>query len=454
MRLMDEEDLLDNLTEDIIAYVMQGKIQEDILADKIRYADLDDRFSDFERLMDLHFVLQDEVVEFVESLQQDIRQIKTQTKNIKRQRRGRVDGRIDWSSTLQRRYSTNPKDTSLFVCENRSENYDIDENIVLKRLISLIHKTLEDVQNWIKNDHDWINKQWRENSDLIQRLSNIVERNVHIKRIKDPEEYEPTDRMLETAHRSRKKIYRDAAALLEQRRSIQEGEEEELRRMLKRTVIRPEDEDTLFELFVLFRFIAVLIDMGETDFEIKTIRREKQEVARLRNQNGREIRVYHDSSGGKALSFIYDKKGRPKQVEEEARKVIKTVLGKETEKHTKRPDVLLIEVEGRENTEYLITEVKNSSRTDTIKRGIREGLEYLAYLQENNEFRFTAEDFDHGIFGNEYNGLLVVQDTDKIDTPIEEQEHPLKILTASDLLQEEGAETPLEFVFQELLEEF
>jgi len=36
---------------------------------------------------------------------------------------------------MKKRYSQNPADTSLFVCDNRSEDYDTPENLVLKRLI-------------------------------------------------------------------------------------------------------------------------------------------------------------------------------------------------------------------------------------------------------------------------------------------------------------------------------
>ena len=98
-----------------------------------------------------------------------------------------------------------------------------------------------------------------------------------------------------------------------------------------------------------------------------------------------------------------------------------------------RPDIIVLEIisEDESEHEYLITEVKNSVNEDTIRRGIKETLEYLAFLRVNEEFVFgPGED----VFGSGWNGLLVVQDLDAETATLSEQtDREIAILQASEL---------------------
>lgn len=88
---------------------------------------------------------------------------------------------------------------------------------------------------------------------------------------------------------------------------------------------------------------------------------------------------------------------RTDKVQLEAQEIAGDYFKKEFRNHTGRPDVIVLEVIGDEadQHEYLITEVKNSTSTDTIRRGIKETLEYLAFLRVNEEYAFgpTPEDY-------------------------------------------------------------
>ena len=279
---METSELIEQLTEDILSYVMHGEFPEDDLASDLKHDELDERFDDYELLMDLHFILKSDLTKFIHRLPHQIRSIKTQTKNVSNKRRGTIEGRINWSSTIKERYSGNPGNNSLFVTDNRTEHYNIDENIVLKKLISIIYHTLEDAQEYLEKDYDWVNEDWSE--EQIEEMERIFERDVHVKRIKKPNEYEPTDRMLNTAKNSRQKLYRDAANLIEKRRKLFGGDGDEIEELLHETAITPDDEETLFELFVLFKYISTIEDLQEDDFKLKTIKSEKQEVARIEGE--------------------------------------------------------------------------------------------------------------------------------------------------------------------------
>jgi len=278
---MNRNELLDQLTEDILAHVMRGSFPERELAQSIKPEQLDDRFEEYELLLDLHFILKSDVVSFVRDLSKHLRSIRTETQTTSRTRRGTVDGRINWGATIKKRYSEHPRDASIFVCDNRSVDYDIPENIVLKRLISVIHTTIREAEEYLRGEYEWVQETWKGNENLIDELQQIVERNVHVRRIRDPDTYEPTERMLTTAADSRQAVYREAASLLKSRERLYEGDPDEIRKLLDETAIAPDDQDSLFELYVLFRFVATLERLQESQPEFKTIATGRQEVARF-----------------------------------------------------------------------------------------------------------------------------------------------------------------------------
>jgi hypothetical protein len=439
---MDRDELLSELTEDVLSYVMHGSVPEERFFGEIRPAGLDERFTDFESLIRLHFLLRPAVVEFVEALPCRIRDIKTQTKSVTSRRRGRADGRINWSATFRERAARAPGDRSLFVCDDRTESYDIAENVVLKRLLAVVHSTLVDCEPYLRMEYDWVTERWQENLELVGVLSDIVERNVHVRRIRDPETYEPTERMLHAAERSRSAIYRDAAELLREYRAAVSGDEAAVRGLLERTAITPDDEETLLELYVLFKYVAAIEQSRGERFQVHTIESGAQEVARMDTSDA-EFVLYHDRSGKqRGLSFVTAESvdetprnalSRAEMVKREAREVEAHYFDEErTERHTKRPDVIVLEVRSDSRREYLVTEVKNSTRRETIQRGIEETLEYLAFLRQDGEFVF---DGDSDFFGSGWNGVLVVQDLPGVDTRELEDQRSIRILQASDVEQ-------------------
>lgn len=450
---MNRNQLLAELTEDILTYAMHGSFPQSEIARSIKPKALDERFEEYELLLDLHFVLQREVVDFVEVLPERLRSIRTETRNVSRTRRGTVDGRINWGATVKQRYSEHPRDRSIFVCDNRSENYDIPENLVLKKLVSVIHRTTREAEEYLRQDYDWVTDTWKENGELIDDLQRIVERNVHVRRIREPDAYEPTERMLTTAANSRHEIYQDAAELLRTRRRLFRGESDAIRRLLDETAIAPDDTETLFELFVLFRFVATLEDLRKTQPTFQTIRSGRQEVARFDGET--ELVLYHDKAGlDYGLDFVAvpdedkDEKdlSRTEQVQLVAQEVAENYFEKKYRNTTGRPDVIVLEIiTGDDDREYLITEVKNSTREKTIRQGIKETLEYIAFLRVNNEFVFGADrdadgdgdekpEPDDGYFGDSWNGMLVVQDLDRDTASLDEQgANEIAILQASEL---------------------
>lgn len=439
---MQRDELLDHVTSDILAYVMHGGFPESELARSIKPEALDERFEEYELLLDLHFVLQPEVVDFVRQLPKELRSIRTETATVSRTRRGTVDGHINWGATIKQRHSRNPSDGSLFVCDHRSKDYDISENIVLKQLLSVIYTTLREADEYLRGEYEWVQETWKGNEALIDEIVRIVERNVHVRRIRDPDVYEPTERMLTSAENARQEIYRDAASLIRTRNRLFDGDEAALKQLLDRTAITPDDEHTLFELFVLFRFISTLESIEEGRLQFKTIASDRQEIARL--EGDKEIVLYHDNSArDRNLSFVANvpdagerQLSRTEKVQTVARSVANNYFSnRDFENHTGRPDVIVLEIidEAANQHEYLIAEVKNSTNVSTIRQGIKEAVEYLAFLRVNEDFVFGDDSSDE-YFGTGWNGLLIVQDLDEETASLSGQKsNEIKILQASEL---------------------
>lgn len=435
---MDRDTLVAEVAEDLFAYVMRGDIAEKRIIPDLKPAGLDERFESFEALVDLHFLLRPAVVEFVEQLPHRLRSIKTQTKNVQQTTRGGISGRIDWDSTVKTRYSKAPKDQSLFVCSNRYETYDIDENVVLKRLLSVIYETLDNCDEYIRNGPNWMTTRWQENLELVDQMRDLFERNVHVTRIRNPAAYEPTERMIETAERARNDIYRDAAQLLRDHRRSRRGDEEAIRELLETTLITPENEDVLFELYVLFRYVEAIEGHQNGETTVSTIETGRQEVARIESPEGADVVLYHDSSArDRGLSFVPESieksdedLTRAEQIQRESRRVIQHYFDdQQFYLQTNRPDVIVLEVQHEDSRKYLITEVKYSSRPETIHQGVTETLEYLAFLRQDDELVFG----DDSPFGSGWNGVLVVRDLEEYQTTAFDEQQTIRILQASEL---------------------
>jgi hypothetical protein len=446
---MNREELLDGLTQDILTYVMHGSFSERHLASQIAPDELDERFYDYERLVRLHFILRPAVVDFIESLPSELREIKTQTKNTASISRGSVDGRISWGKTVRTRHARNPKDHSLFVCDHRTEDYDIDENLVLKRLLSVIYTTLNDCQEYLEREYEWVTDRWKENVELAGTMRDIFERNVHVRRIRSPEAYEPTDRMVQRAAGSRSDLYRRAANLLTEYERSLSGDAEAIRTLLDDTAITPDDDETLLELYVLFKYVAAIEEMIDDRFEMRTIESAKQEVARL-SRDGTDIVLYHDNSGrDQGLSFLSDISEKPREmlsrtelVQRESQAVANAYFEDEQfQDATGRPDVIVLEIETEGEREYLITEIKHSKRPETIRSGIKETLEYLAFLRQDEDIVY-----DDPPFGSGWNGVLVVQDLEDSSTASLESQRSIRILQAAEV--EEKLTAILEHVLE------
>ncbi len=420
------QDLVDPVAGDMAAFLKNGEINPDFIEKNLEFKGID-RIQDLESILRIHFVLSDEVVNFLKKLPERVRRIKTESKKKSIRRKGEIRGRINWSETVVEQRAR--KDRSVFVCQNPSKNYNVSENLVLKKLLSVIYVVLEsDLERPLEEEYTWL-KGLREEEDKVMYLKNIYRKNVHVNRIKDPGEYDVTERDISTAQNSRKELYKEAASLLIKYRKLMGGdyEEEELEELLNETLILPGEAYTLFELYCVFKFLLML----EEEFEIKKISSGSSQVAVFEGK-GVEVKVYHDSTGD--MSFfegVDELRGEEVGVEflERYRKsrvkhadLVERLLGeKKGSFYSGRPDMVVEYYKEGELDRLLIGEVKYTGGKQTFSKGLKELLEYI----------YFAED-DGYVFGSvEVDGVLFVDSKEFMEGEVEE--FPLEVYDTEEL---------------------
>ena len=403
-----QEDLVDSVASDMVVFLRNGLINPDFVENNLEFKGVD-RIQDLESILRIHFVLSEEVIEFLKKLPERVRRIKTESKKEEIKRKGEIRGRINWSRTIVDQRSQN--DRSIFVCQNPSKNYNVSENLVLKKLLSVIYLVLDhDLEEALESDYNWL-KGLRGEEDLVAYLKNIYRRNVHVNRIKDPEEYQVNERDISIAENSRKELYKEAARLFIKYRKLMEGEyeKEELEELLNETLILPGESYTLFELYAVFKVLRLL----EEDFELQKIEKGSSKIA-IFEKDEQEIFVYHDSTGG--MSFFESLEGlregeseiefleRYRKATVQHADLIKDLLGgSDPSFYSGRPDILIEYYEEGELVKLMIGEVKYSTSEQTFSQGLKELVQYLYFAREREKYLLDLEEGE-----SDLEGLLVI----------------------------------------------
>jgi SepF-like predicted cell division protein (DUF552 family) len=384
------------------------------------------------KLLRIHFVLTDEVINFVQALPKRVRRIKTTVDKRSQILNGEVRGRIEWDKTIKERCKCNYGDLTLFVCNQTEKNYNISENIVLKHLLSIIHSTtFEDLKPAIDENYKWV-ESWTENQNKLKTtIREVFLRNIYIKRITS-DDAEITERMIHSASKSRNKFYRDAARLLLRYNKIMKHDldSEEAKELLRNTFIKPERTEVLFELYWVIQMIEVKSGKELKDVKFNIIDGTNNIVAEW-GAGDCIYRIYHDSNGSFQFlekcedvfkDIIIDKDGylvREKNVFRKWQGMCSEVfsLEKGDSFWGGRPDILLEKYKkgSDEPEQVFIGEVKYTDSKDYAARGLRELLKYMALIKiDNGYFEEKEKIFE----SDKVNGYLFIDKIDNVKTQV------------------------------------
>ncbi len=386
------DEMVKEIADKLIVYLKEGTVNPESFLEKV-----DLQINNMEQLLRIHFLLKEQVKDFIEELPWRIRNIKTSTEKIHRQHRNEVRGRINWQETLKSRHNQNYRDSTLFVCEQTDKNFNIRENIVLKKMLSIIYDIIVTDLEGRPENYAWLSD-WLGERELAATLENLYLRNIYLKRI-DIQETQVTDRMIQFTKDSRSQIYRTAAELLELYREliVKKGWQDdpaEMINLLENTFIKPEKESVLFELYWVIKLLEHNAERDSCQFEL--IEKYGSIVARWLEKE-RKYTLYHDSDGSRDLnwSIKLEEFAQPKneylrrrvESRKQARK-ISSIFDKSLGNNLwgGRPDIV-IEVRNREDDleKVIIGEVKYTGLSSTARSGLRELMDYCQLIRRKNK---------------------------------------------------------------------
>jgi hypothetical protein len=389
MSRLGETELATYVRDELVTFLRDGKINEQRVTETLDITDL--QIENIDRLKRIHFCLSDPVVEYIDELQERLRRIKTANQRERLATRGEVRGKIDWEETLKHRYSDSIGDRSHFTCETPYTEYNIGENLVLKKLLWMIHTTVESDLSAI--DYEWRTEQWTE--ERISEFQRIYRRNVHLNRVADGESITLTPRMLNDTRSARQTLYTRAYELYDRyQRLLSNDPDEDVKELLKDTLIIPERLPRLFELFCVFRLLQMLNVEG---FKFQVIEPGADQLATLETDSHR-VNVYHDRGGN--LSF-HVPLSRVDEVEEEYfrryrntltrhKRLVDGFLDIESRPslYSGRPD-LVVEIyqktkDSEELNDIVLGEVKYTDSHQTFSTGLKELIEYIEFAQPSS----------------------------------------------------------------------
>jgi len=199
---------ISNDVEEILHYEMSGFFSPS--------RDLDLYFDYLDLLIRIEFILRKEVLHFIVELPNRIRSIKTIVLKNPELVKGRIDGKINWHSTIKTRMSQNPLDKTSFVIERVERYFNIPENLVLKETLSILFSIIyDDLPIAIEHSEKYPNlRQLVRKKGLREIIREIFLKNIYIRRITLDERQKINDRMISDTLKARSALYREAAQLL------------------------------------------------------------------------------------------------------------------------------------------------------------------------------------------------------------------------------------------------
>lgn len=430
-----EEEIKKELIRYTCDYLLSGKIVDQKISASMLPEGIEKTHVDLDTLLKLHYILHPKVINFVIQLPERIRRIRTETKTREYPSKGLVRGRINWGQTLKERHSRCINDTSFFICSNPQINYNLPENLLLKKTLTIIYETLTEYEETFLNEnYSWIKDTWGKSEgnseDLILSLKELIEKNIHINRIK-ADKIQVSEKMMAITENSRNELYKDAAELYHLYFDViilkNHGKVAEL---LSETLIIPEKQDKLYQVYVFFKTLEIIDGYKRDKLRLKIIGKERKTTAEYIDlEQNTKIQIFYDTTKGSKFKF---------KSEDFTWKTSKDVLNKHygsrvTEEYTDRPDIIIKDLEKPSNS--IIVEVKHTDKPGYVGTGVRECVQYLKRCKDEREDTLV---FDN--FGSGYNGVVVIKkhptelnnDLDRLsDSP------KIKIFDYSDLKQGE-----------------
>ncbi|UPM53659.1 hypothetical protein [Gottfriedia acidiceleris] len=411
---MNRTEIMEEISDFLIIYLKDGKIG---INSFIKKAQLN--ISQFEQLLMIHYLLRDDVKQFVRELPILIRNFKTSTRMTNETYMGEVRGQIHWSNTVKERLKINHLDHTIFSCNESIRSYDITENLVLKELLYTLYNILFFKIDTTRLENYSYFSEWKILKDIVEEM---IRKNIYLSKV-DSNHSKVTNRMIMKTLRHRNSLYNQAAKLLMDYREImtRKIDKEVLEALITETFIFPEKEEVLFELF----WVIQLIKNSTENARLRLIDGRNNLVASWET-DGHLYQIYHNSTGSSNISFNISSEEVARDEHpfimkklssmKDALRIAKTSLQSHFDVNTfwrGRPDIIVeVYTKGKgELLKIIIGEVKDTDRTEYAVTGLRELMDYMELIKDNHEGVYVKEKNEEMVEGKLFIGMIDVKDT-------------------------------------------
>ena len=323
------------------------------------------RDEDISMLQRIHFLLSPQVQEFLSVAKKLVRNLSHSTVNQEIISRGMIRGSIDWGKTYEERSKEGFKNKSIFSCKTTNKIYDLPENQLFKFLlnkIAIMTKNTSDEGLKPLDIKESDNEYWHNTIIEARRISLRLKNKSHMRDISDIDNVTP--KMVRKTFKNKNNGYKAVVNCYLLYRSIFHEDDDSLHNLIElisNQVLKPLNDNKLFEIYVLFK----LMDAFPKDYNriLKLMHRDSDFVSQYSKDN-QTINLYYqnlpegfgEKSKRLAISSSYNDFG----------------IG------AGEPDII-VEICENDSKRFRLIEIKNSSKNDTLKRGLNE---VYAYLKE------------------------------------------------------------------------
>lgn len=370
--------ILEDINEFIQLYLFKGNVS---LNDETIENLFELSHDDLTTLKVVHFMISDEIRKFIKILPQLVRNLAHSTQKETEILKGNIRGRIDWEATLKERYSQGFGDKSLFVCNPPIKYYDLEENQLLKFLLKRIQYLQKNYLSFISEDNFNIenidqNKDWYTIVNDNSQMARLTLKKVYFKDISD---VKIKSKHLRKCMKNRNLLYHYVAKAYRLYEDLFILEDENvLKELINKRIIKTADADKLYEIYVFFNLVKSLpVEMHKLLF----------------SSNDYSTSCFIDDL---KITVHYQK--TPVKLKEIS-EYLEILENYEIRGSTRAPDVIL-EFEKDGETYYRLVEVKNSSDTSYVRASL---YKVMGYYKDFKRICFV-ENFD---FTRNYPVVLV-----------------------------------------------
>ena len=306
-------------------------------------------------LKKLHFLISTQVRELMDILPFLIRNLSHSTNKEEVETHGNIIGQINWNQTIKQRTKTGLKDKSLFVCNTNYKLYDLPENQMLKYMLKKIIKFIRDMNISFTEEYNEEIENWHEYLSNIYLTTSKTSKNIHLKNVELPRHI--TTKILNKTIKSHNNLYEYVVKVYElYEKLFIYNDWEVLLELLNKQILRPNNYDTLYEVYLLFKIVE---RMDNDSLQLGLLKSGNDYVIHSQYPD-KEVNIYYQH-----LPEIFKQNN-----------LTKLRPYYDIQLTNKRPDIIIEYVKGNDKT-YKIIEVKRTQDPGYIRDSIYKVFGYL-----------------------------------------------------------------------------